>query len=190
MTTFEGNLRSAEELKNAISNISPADLNSAILAGNETNTEVIGKLEERAPQIRGHTKIRFSEEQRVILVNCRPKGADHRKMGHRQVANPWRRYGSLKTIHQIGGWITGSGRKGLIRVQPGTRLPNEPKVNHFTPHQDKANLNQPFFKFRIDRTASSQEVSHSIGMQIAKSFQEMLKMKPIVTVRGRSFYHH
>lgn len=25
-------------------------------------------------------------------------------MGHRQVPNPWRRFGSLKTLYEVGGW--------------------------------------------------------------------------------------
>jgi hypothetical protein len=26
-------------------------------------------------------------------------------MGYRQIPNPWRRFGALKTLHDVGGWL-------------------------------------------------------------------------------------
>lgn len=35
----------------------------------------------------------------------RSRAPDHKKMDYRQISNPWRRFGSLKTIYAMGGHV-------------------------------------------------------------------------------------
>ncbi|KAI6183727.1 hypothetical protein M3Y97_00520000 [Aphelenchoides bicaudatus] len=106
------------------------------------------------------SQVQFSKVQTVYTIDAKPQRVHERQPRSR--GDPWRRYGTLQTIHKIGGWVFTPGRqrkdKAFTYVKPGTRLDQPP------PEQKPIMTLSEFFK-RPVMTPQSLRTVDSIRVQ-------------------------
>ncbi|CAD5224296.1 unnamed protein product [Bursaphelenchus okinawaensis] len=137
----------------------------------EVSMDIIGNTIEPlelAGRIPRYNRIKLCGYVAVTETRKRDKGPGYQKMADRQVPNPFRRYGSLKTLHGIGGWVTPKGTdKRHEYVKMGTKAPKRPTGPEFGLHKEVL-LSKDVVTLPAVKTNSSQEAILVIANQIKK----------------------
>ncbi|CAD5232085.1 unnamed protein product [Bursaphelenchus xylophilus] len=176
---------SLTHLKRTASSPIPNSLRNNNFAQSDVSSEVVGHTLEpvefngRPPH---YSKLKIFTVVNVVEIKKREKTAGYLKMSDRQVANPFRRYGSLRTLHSIGGWVTPKGNdKRHEYIKSGSRPPKRPTGPEFGLHKD-ANLNKEVVSFPCTKNITSNDLIFNVAQQIKKKvqgFESDLTRKPM-----------
>ncbi|WKY03276.1 hypothetical protein Q1695_004764 [Nippostrongylus brasiliensis] len=94
------------------------------------------------------------------------------KQSHRGTTNPWRKYGALRKLHEIGGIAppgnTRNDRKNknsFVEIKKGTRPPQPPRCAEVTLNKDRKNPGL-IGRFRLPRNIPAEQLSQAIAWEI------------------------
>ncbi|CAD6193004.1 unnamed protein product [Caenorhabditis auriculariae] len=120
-------------------------------------------------------KVTFDALQSVQEVHVLSQNSTFPKCSSRGTNNPWRRYGALKKICQVGGFApTGESRTqrknrmALVHIESGTNPPPPPPTCQMTLNRvrDKTGKNQLNIQLEIDNQMQAEELACSLAQQI------------------------
>ncbi|CAD5228834.1 unnamed protein product [Bursaphelenchus okinawaensis] len=183
-------LSDCDDLQSVFSNLSVSDLNSGHRSSSHATTSsnlshpnseddlaedhVLTVNEDAIVYINHDAKIRFAEERIVHVTRKRDRPVDFDKVGYRQVANPWRRYGAMKTMHYYGGWISKSKKdKNVHYVRAGSNPPRPPNHPQISLHHDREQMDPKLFRWQVNRQDSGPQCANYVAEQIALKCQIM-----------------
>ncbi|CAJ0606383.1 unnamed protein product [Cylicocyclus nassatus] len=94
------------------------------------------------------------------------------KQSQRGTINPWRKYGALKKLHEIGGIappgntkLDRKNKEAFIRIKKGTRPPPPPRCAEVTLNKDKRNPGL-LGRIHLPRNVPAEQLSQAIAWEI------------------------
>lgn len=112
------------------------------------------------------------------------------KQSQRGTTNPWRKYGALKKLHEIGGIAppgnTRDDRKnklGFVEIKKGTRPPPPPRCAEVTLNKDKKNPGV-LGRIRLPKNVPAEQLSQAIAWEIKAMVEsESPETSPVSTAQ-------
>ncbi|KAI6208752.1 hypothetical protein M3Y96_00148100 [Aphelenchoides besseyi] len=163
----------------AIDNIPPAErVFHPLLAADRVEP---ANLEHRCH----YKNIQFSPMQTVYLTECKPQRTHNHTMKSR--SDEWRRFGALKTIHNIGGWTFEAGRRKKDRkmklVRSGQSLSEPtPKMKPILTFEEL--MSRPYYTPGVN--SSVQSVNTSVPDRLERATEDTVVVDEEVSTSGRA----
>ncbi|KAI6171624.1 hypothetical protein M3Y98_00883300 [Aphelenchoides besseyi] len=139
----------------------------------EISGEVFGRKSEFLVQRQKSTswsRVRFEPTTEVLEVVKRTRVFGFSKASERQIPNAYRRYGSLRTLHSVGGWTHSKHHQSQL-VERGSKPPRRPRD----------------FEFSLNSYCPSAQVPNVIAFPILKSANPTQQLAMEIALRCSKF---
>uniref|UniRef100_A0A0M3IAM2 Uncharacterized protein n=1 Tax=Ascaris lumbricoides TaxID=6252 RepID=A0A0M3IAM2_ASCLU len=124
----------------------------------------------RVPPRRSHSKVTWDNIKEIQEIRYFGHKRTYEKRSERSRPNPWRRYGAVLKLHEIGGWVSKIDRQQSTRrnrkyyyVRPGSKPCNPPNRPPITVRDSKV---IPASAISIPQCESIEQVASAVGLQL------------------------
>ncbi|KAK6752583.1 hypothetical protein RB195_003789 [Necator americanus] len=118
------------------------------------------------------SKVVFETNNEVQELYTMGSMASFDKQSHRGTTNPWRKYGALRKLHEIGGIAPPGNTKGdrknkdgFVTIKKGSRPPPPPRCAEVTLNKDKRNPGL-LGRIHLPRNVPAEQLSQAIAWEI------------------------